>query len=98
MPIAMRWLHSARGRVVTHTVDVVRSVNVVRTGKGQRLWGSPAWRTHIWGMATWAVINGALWFCFVWWLIGETHTVWIIGAAIYGSLILFHGIISSRFG
>lgn len=68
------------------------------SGKGQRLWGNPAWHTHIWGMVTWAVINGGLWFCFVWWLIGRTHLVWVICAAAYAGVILFHGVISSRFG
>lgn len=68
------------------------------SGKGQRLWGNPAWRTHIWGLATWAAINGGLWFCFVWYIIGRTKIVWIICAAAYAGIILFHGVISSRFG
>lgn len=67
-------------------------------GKGQRLWGSPAWRIHIWGMLTWSVLNATLWFCFVWWLLGKTHVVWIIGASAYGGVIVFHGIVSSRYG
>lgn len=66
--------------------------------KGQRLHGSPAWRVHIWGILTWAVINAGLWFCFVWWLLGKTHVVWIIGASAYGGVILVHGLLSSRFG
>ena len=63
-----------------------------------KLHGRPAWRIHFMGMLTWLAINAGLWFCFAWWLVGRTRLVWIIGAASYAGVVLFHGVISSRRG
>lgn len=65
---------------------------------GLRLWGHPAWSTHLPGLLMWASINGALWFCFAWFIAGYSHVVWLIAAYTYGGLLLFHFIISLRPG
>lgn len=91
------WTPGAAATSDIHHV-VHQLLSNTHAGKEQRLWGNPAWKTHIWGLATWAAINGGLWFCFVWWIIGRTRLVWIVCAVGYASVIAFHGVISSRFG